>query len=233
MRCKNVFFIFLLSIIACKTKDLQITSEMISSNSSKDFTSFTIFNVGQAIPEGSDYKGSIKFNNTLFFNECGFENLIAQLKQEVSKAGGNMLKLEKYRPINGNGKGCHKVKASIYSINDSIRKKSDPLLMTNKLYIYRYFGGILTSSKIVINDSIKYKIDSNDDYFFVLDNDIENKIYFEKEDSTITIPKGTKKDHYLRIGLNFKLIGNKQNMYYGSSKIDSLEYWLFKKNRKL
>jgi len=121
--------IFLLFLSSCST----LSQEKKRTPTNDNDEPIVIFTDKDSIPNNAEELGYFKHKYNLLFKDCGFEKVIKKMKKEASKQGGNSIKIETYKAINGLGEGCHSIKAKILFIKslDSILKNNNKRLYSN------------------------------------------------------------------------------------------------------
>lgn len=123
MKIYNYYFLLLISsFVACTPK---ITNNIINTNVKKLSPNETIhvFDLDEDISENAIFIGSIKIDGRGLPEDCTYEKVIYQAKQEAKTSNANIVKLTKLKSPDFI-KSCYRIEADFYQ-SDSIIQFSD------------------------------------------------------------------------------------------------------------
>lgn len=146
MKTHNNFFLLLIIVFgACTPK---ITNNIINSNVEELSQNETIyvFDLNEDIPENAILIGNTKIDGRGLPENCTYEKVIYQAKQEAKNSNANIVKLTKLKSPNFI-KSCYGIEADLYQMDSIIEFSNLPDTANYSLIHFirpdSYFGGLV------------------------------------------------------------------------------------------
>ncbi len=157
------FATLLISILLLSSCGPAVTTHITSVNSTLDFREeVLVLGINDSIPDAVKTIGDIKIGDSGLSVNCNYEKVITRAKEEVRKAGGNVLKITQHK-MPDMLSSCHRIKAQILYV-DCVeellkdRQVEDTVLFEGEyalLHVYRNFpAGALISYNLYLGDSV-------------------------------------------------------------------------------
>lgn len=198
--------------------------------------SFFIFKPQEKIPfDAVILSQNIKSKQNLFYDECGFENAMNDIKLKAVNIGGNAVRIIKYKATNGLGNGRFNITAEAIYIKDidfAFQKKqvTENGVDSNcsQINIFRYKGAILDNFDLYLNDSIICRVKSNTNKRIKICKLGNYKITLkDRTDSILINISEFGNEYYIRAGMNIGVLSNSPTLNLLNNELGKLEYELF------
>jgi hypothetical protein len=111
--------LFVLTLCSCNPK--VITSIAKTYPRLDSLEEVKVIEIQEEVPANSEFLGEVKIEDTGFSTNCDYETVINAAKLEVSKAGGNALRILSHQSPDLYS-SCHRINASIYRIDNTLKK---------------------------------------------------------------------------------------------------------------
>lgn len=186
-----------------------ITRNIDKSYAPTDFKQeVVVFGLSEIAPKGGESLGTIRFGDTGFSSNCGYEVAIEKAKLEARKVGGNAIKVIKHVPPSLMGSTCDRITVNVlkYTNPENLKTAVEEELLDIDhaiLYVYRTAGsGFLVSYDLYLGDSVICRVKNNFKTKISVHKDGLNSLWAKTESKTeipINIKPG--KEYYLRCGI--------------------------------
>jgi hypothetical protein len=157
-----------LILLSCNPKVSTLIKKTYPTLNYKD--EVRIFTLSDSVPKNAEELGIVKFEDTGFSTNCGWDVAIETIKIEARKVGGNSIKIISEKAPSYWGSSCHRVNAKILRIdnleNIPVTTNTDSSLINKDYSIIHFYrqnnsGGALVSYDVYLGDSAICKINNN------------------------------------------------------------------------
>lgn len=234
-------------IVVCISCAPSISSKLVNKNYAKLEAGSQVYVLEKnaEVPNNSEFIGDIKVGDSGFTTDCGYEKVMADIKNVAINSGANIIQIVELKAPSTLGSTCYRVKAKIYrntnqeilaklSANEVEKGKSRLPQDADYAVIYFYrpsngFGALLGYKIKTESDSIIGRV-RNGEKFQYKTKKFGSQIFWgeleTKEKVVINVEKG--QEYFVRCGIKLGVAVGRPEIYLIENHIGINEYEMVK-----